>query len=192
MRRSFVMICLLAASGAALAEKADRDQPADIQYIGKATINELSQTQVVEGNVVLTKGTIRLTAARLEVKQDPQGYQFMVATGKPGANATFRQKREGVNEFVTGEAERIEFDGRADTVVFVRQAILRTVDANNKIINEARGARIFYDNKIEQYEVEGGADSGLKDGRGRIILTPKPNAANPANPANPAPAETKK
>ncbi|MFM2397949.1 MAG: lipopolysaccharide transport periplasmic protein LptA [Pseudomonadota bacterium] len=162
-----------ALSGPAFAEKADKDKPADIEYFGKATMNELSQTQIIEGNVVLTKGTIRLTATRLEVKQDPQGYQFMVATGKPGATATFRQKREGVNEFVTGEADRIEFDGKADTVVFVKQAILRTVDPQNTIINEARGARIFYDNKIEQFEVEGGAESGLKDGRGRIILTPK-------------------
>jgi lipopolysaccharide export system protein LptA len=183
MKQVCLLICgaLTALSaGTAYAEKADRDKPADIEYFGKATMNELSQTQIIEGNVVLNKGTIRLTAARLEVKQDPQGYQSMVAIGKPGTTATFRQKREGVNEFVTGEAERIEFDGKADTVVFVKQAILRTLDPENRIINEARGARIFYDNKIEQFEVEGGADSGLKDGRGRIILTPK--AASPAKP----------
>jgi lipopolysaccharide export system protein LptA len=176
-------LAMFSCTAAVLAEKADRDKPAEIDYIGKATMNELSQTQIIEGNVVLVKGTIRLTAARLEVKQDPQGYQFMVATAKPGSTATFRQKRDGVNEFVTGEAERIEFDGKADTVVFVKQAVLRSVDAANKIINEARGARIFYDNKIEQFEVEGGADSGLKDGRGRIILSPKASPApTPAKP----------
>jgi lipopolysaccharide export system protein LptA len=191
MKPRIILAAGLAAAmfaGSALAEKADKDKPADIEYFGKATMNELLQTQIIEGNVVLTKGTIRLTAARLEVKQDPQGYQFMVAIGKPGATATFRQKREGVNEFVAGEAQRIEFDGKADTVVFLKQAILRTVDPQNTIINEARGARIFYDNKIEQFEVEGGAESGLKDGRGRIILTPK---ANPA-PAPATGAEVKK
>jgi lipopolysaccharide export system protein LptA len=190
-RHSGLWLVAVLIAAPALAEKADRDKEAVIDYIGKATMNELSQTQVIDGNVVLNKGTIRLTAARLEVKQDPQGYQNMVATGKSGATATFRQKREGVNEFVVGEAERIEFDGKSDTVVFVRQAILRTVDANNKIINEARGARIFYDNKIEQYEVEGGTDSGLKDGRGRIILAPKPSPSPAASPT-PAPAEGKK
>jgi lipopolysaccharide export system protein LptA len=187
MKTSWLWLCALACATPAIAEKADRDKEAVIEYIGKATMNELTQTQVVEGNVVLTKGSIRLTAARLEVKQDPQGYQFMVATGKPGASATFKQKREGLNEFVNGEAERIEFDGKADTIVFARQAILRTVDTNNKIINEARGARIFYDNKVEQFEVEGGADSGLKDGRGRIILAPKASSS-----PSPAPAEPKK
>jgi lipopolysaccharide export system protein LptA len=188
--RYLLCLPLALSSAASLAEKADRDKEAVIDYLGKARSNELTQTQVVDGGVVLVKGTIRLTAERLEIKQDPQGYQTMVATGKPGAPATFRQKREGVNEFISGQAERIEFDGKADTVVFVRQAVLRTVDPENKIINEARGARIFYDNKIEQFEVEGGEGSGLKDGRGRIILAPRSTpAATPAlTPAIPTPA----
>jgi lipopolysaccharide export system protein LptA len=187
MLKLFLCLTLAVASAPVWPEKADRDKEAVIDYLGKARSNELTQTQVVDGGVVLVKGTIRLTAERLEIKQDPQGYQIMVATGKPGATATFRQKREGVNEFIAGEAERIEFDGRADTVVFSRQAVLRTVDLANKIINEARGARILYDNKVEQFEVEGGEGSGLKDGRGRIILAPRSSPAPAASPTPGAP-----
>ena len=39
--------------------------------------------------------------------------------------ATFRQKREAVNEYVDAEAERIEYDVKADRVEFINRARLR-------------------------------------------------------------------
>ncbi|MCP2937323.1 lipopolysaccharide transport periplasmic protein LptA, partial [Salmonella enterica subsp. enterica serovar Typhimurium] len=76
--------------------------------------DDLKQVSIFTGNVVLTRGSIVIKGARVEVRQDPQGYQFGVVTAAEGQRATFRQKRDGENEFVEGESDTIEYDGRAD------------------------------------------------------------------------------
>ena len=83
--------------------------------------DDLKQTSVFTGNVVLTKGTIVIRGARVDVRQDPEGYQFGVVTAEPGKLAFFRQKREGVDEFIEGEGETIEYDSKADSVKFIKQ-----------------------------------------------------------------------
>jgi lipopolysaccharide export system protein LptA len=59
------------------------------------------------------------------VRQDEQGNQFGTVLAGPGQPAFFRQKREGVDEFIEGEAQRIDYNGQADTVRFTGQAVLR-------------------------------------------------------------------
>ena len=69
------------------------------------------------------------------MRADPDGYQYGVATAQPGKLATFRQKRDGVDEYIEGEAERIEYDGKADTVTLRqprRDAALARRDAGRR------------------------------------------------------------
>ncbi len=54
-------------------------------------MSELQQTSVFTGNVVMTKGSIVLRGAQLDVRQDPQGYQYGVVTAAR-ANAPFFAK----------------------------------------------------------------------------------------------------
>ena len=62
-----------------------------------------------------------IRGAQIEVRQDPEGYQFGVVTAEPASPAFFRQKREGLDEYIEGEGETIEYDGKADTVKFIKQ-----------------------------------------------------------------------
>ncbi|OFZ72584.1 MAG: lipopolysaccharide transport periplasmic protein LptA [Betaproteobacteria bacterium RBG_16_64_9] len=94
----------------ALAERADRDKPLNVES-DRMTAEETKRTAVFEGRVILTQGTLTIRAERLVVRQDPDGFQHAVATGKP---AFFRQKRDGANEYIEGEAERMEYDGKSD------------------------------------------------------------------------------
>lgn len=107
------------------AERADRDQPMHIES-DALRHDELQQTSVFTGNVVMTKGSIVLRGAQLDVRQDPQGYQYGVVTAASGKRAFFRQKRDTApgapEEFVEGEAEVIEYDGRKDDVRLIRRA----------------------------------------------------------------------
>jgi lipopolysaccharide export system protein LptA len=64
---------------------------------------------------VLIQGTMELRTSRLVVTQDADGFQTAVATGGANGLARFRQKREGVDEYMEGEAERIEHDARSET-----------------------------------------------------------------------------
>lgn len=176
-------------AGAANAEKADRNKPMTIES-DALRYDDLKQVSVFTGRVVLTKGTILIRGAQVEVRQDPEGYQFGVVTAEPGKLAFFRQKREGVDEFIEGEGETIEYDGRADTVKFIKQAQLRRY-RGAVLADEVTGGVVQYNNVTDVFTVDGGAAQGgpgSQRGRVRAMLTPKPeNAAEPATAAQPSP-----
>ena len=126
MRRALALLALaLVVVGPAHAERTDRDKPVNIEA-DRMMADDQKQTAVFEGRVVLTQGTFVLRADKLTVKQDPQGFQIGVAVGSP---ATFRQKRDGVDEWIDGEALRIEYDGKAERVeLFDKARINRDKD----------------------------------------------------------------
>jgi lipopolysaccharide export system protein LptA len=135
----------------ALAEKADRYQKMEVESDQSGKVDLQNQVVTFSGNVVITKGTLVIRAARVEVRQTPDGYQYATAFGGP-ALATFRQKRDGVNEFIEGEAERLEYDGRADTVRFVNKAQGRRT-RGGAVVDEVTGALITWDNTAELFTV---------------------------------------
>lgn len=179
------MACALWA-GAASAEKADNSKPMNIES-DSLRYDDLKQTSVFTGKVVMTKGTIVLRGGHLEVRQDAQGHQFGVVTAEPGKLAFFRQKREGADDFIEGEGETIEYDGRADTIRFVKNAQLRRLRGAT-LADEVSGGVIQYNNTTEVFTVDGGvvkSGTGTGPGRGRVraVLTPKPlDAADGAAP----------
>ena len=88
----FLLACVLLA-GAAKAEKADRNKPMNIEA-DTLRYDDLKQTSVFTGRVVVTKGTMIIRGAQLDVRQDPDGNQFGVVKAEPGKLAFFRQKRD--------------------------------------------------------------------------------------------------
>src|SRR5688572_11441344 len=74
----------------AVAEKADKDKPTNIEA-NRMTSDESRRMSIFEGGVVLTKGTIAVRADRIVVHQDADGFQITTATGKP---VRFRQKAD--------------------------------------------------------------------------------------------------
>jgi len=163
----------------ALAERMDRDKPVNIEA-DRMLADDGTKTVVFEGRVVLTQGTFVLRADKLTVRQDKEGFQTGVATGSP---ATFRQRREGTDEWIDGEALRIEYDGRGERVeLFDRARVRRDKD-------EVRGNYISYDTRSEVYRVQGSkelsASPGGRDERVRAVIQPKKkdDAAAPRAPA---------
>ncbi|MCX7901850.1 MAG: lipopolysaccharide transport periplasmic protein LptA, partial [Burkholderiaceae bacterium] len=138
---------LLAVATAAQAERADRDKPLLVEA-QKGSYNDLKQVGVFTGNVIVTKGTLRITGERVEVRKDPEGYEYAVVTAAPGKLAQFRQRRDpsrpGVEEVIEGESERIEYDGRAETIKLIAQAKLVRLE-NALPRDELRGRLIIYD-----------------------------------------------
>lgn len=169
-------------------EKADRDKPMNIEA-DALRYDDLKQLSIFTGRVVLTKGTIVIRGARLEVRQDPDGYQYGLVTGTPDTLAFFRQKREAVEEFIEGEGETIYYDGKADTVTFTKKAQLRRY-RGTVLGDEVTGAVIVYENLTDMFSVDGGAKNASgapSSGRVRAMLIPKPeNNANGSSAAPPA------
>jgi lipopolysaccharide export system protein LptA len=150
------------------AESADRKQPVHIEA-DRLQVDDRNKTQVFEGEVVLIQGSLVIRGDRLVVTQDAAGFQNGVATSTGARLATFRQKREGVDQYVEGEAERIEYNSRTEKARLFNRA--RVVSGGD----EVRGHFIEYDAISEQYQVTNapGGAAGSPDGRVRAVIQPK-------------------
>ena len=179
-----VALALAMVATAALAEKADRNKPLNVEA-DSGRYDDLKQIGTFTGNVVVTKGTLTMRAAQIEVRQSPDGYQHGVATALPGQLASFSQKRDGVDETIQGEAERIEYDGKADTVRLINRAVIRRYRGAT-LADETAGSLITYDNISEVFSVTGGPSAATPAnpaGRVRATLGPRePASAPPAQP----------
>jgi lipopolysaccharide export system protein LptA len=181
-----VLLALLGSP--AYAEKADRTKPMNAEA-DSLRYDDVKQTSVFTGNVVITKGTMVIRADRVEVRQDSEGFQFGTATATSGKRAFFRQKRDSGDEWIEGEGEVIVYDGKADTVTFSRNANLRRLRGAT-LTDETQGALITYDNSSDVFNVSGGnAVTGAPTGSGgrvRAVLSPRNTASAPAASASPA------
>jgi lipopolysaccharide export system protein LptA len=167
--------CLLA-SPWAWAEKADRTKEMVIEADKTGTWDLQRQVTVWTGNVTFTQGTMIIRADRVEVRELPNGFRAASAIGTPGKQASYRQKRDNVDEFVEGQSDRIEFDGRADTIRFLGMRQLR----GSLVANEVTGQQLVWNNTSEQFSVEGGNKTAANPtGRVRAVLSPPPDAATP-------------
>ena len=191
-----LLACLACAPlGLVYAEKADRNKPMNIEA-DALRHDDLQQTSVFSGNVVMTKGTIVLRGGKLEVRQDADGYQTGTVTAEAGKRAFFRQQRDtapgATPEFVEGEAEAIEYNGRADTVRLVRRAELRRYRGST-LSDNLSGATIVYYNLTDVFTVDGSKTApnttATPGSRVRAVLSPKdaPKGAAAA-PGAPGPA----
>lgn len=184
-----LLAALLSAVGAssALAERADRDQPTVIEA-DRGVFDDLKQVNVVTGRATLTKGTLRITGERMELRQRPDGYRSAIVTAAPNALATFRQRRDAtrpdIEEYIEGVAERIEWDERSEAVRFVNRAHWKRLE-NGVVRDEISGQSITYDAAASTYRVEGGE---RESGRVRAVIAPRDSAPAKADPAPLRPA----
>ena len=160
---AFALAALFAAPVAA--ERSDREKEI-VVGADKLVADDANRTSTFEGNVIVTQGTMRMTAAKVTVKEDAERHKFYVANGAP---VTFRQKRDNVDEWVEGFAERAEFDDRNDVLKLYNNA---RVMSNQ---NELTGQFISYDMKREVAEVAGappGKTPPANAGRVKVIILP--------------------
>ena len=169
-------VCAMAAAPPSWAEKSDRSKPMVIEADRDGVLDLQRQVLIYTGNVVISQGTMILRAERLEMRTLPDGYRAASALGSAAKPASWRQRRDGVDESVEGTADRIEFDGRADTLRFIGNGAVRRLRAGT-VADEITGASILWDNTSEVFKVEGGAATPANPtGRVRAVLSPRTEA----------------
>ncbi len=179
-------ICLYSGSNA-IAEQADRTKPVEVEA-DVANVDQSKRTKTLEGNAILTQGTMRLTADRIVIKEDEAGYTTAQIFGGPNGQVAFRQKREGTADFMEGSADRAEFDDQADTIKLLSRARLKSGG------DELKGEYIYYNSATEVMEArksapdaKGATLPGSNSGRVKITIQPKlPDEKS----RQPAPAKT--
>ncbi|MBP8307594.1 MAG: lipopolysaccharide transport periplasmic protein LptA [Burkholderiaceae bacterium] len=190
--RQVAIACLVGAlmlgSAPAGAEKADRNKPTQIES-DSMQYDDVKQTTVFTGNVTLTKGTVVIRGDRLVLRQDPEGYQYGTAFGNP---ATFRQKRDGVDQFISGLGQQLDYDGKTEVVRFRDRAQVKRLE-RDRVTDEVHGNLIVYDSRSEFISVEsGGAKAATPEnpgGRVRVVIQPRVTEAPAPAPVPLKPAE---
>jgi len=161
----------------AAAERGDREKEI-VVGADRLLADDAKRTSTFEGNVVVTQGTMRMTAARVVVREDADRHKYYTASGTP---VTFRQKRDQVDEWVEGFAQRAEFDDRNDVLKLYEDA---RVKSNQ---NEITGDFISYDMKREVAEVSGAppGQAAPANSRVKVIILPAKKAAEGGKGAAP-------
>lgn len=185
LARALLALALALAAHEVLAERADRDKPVQIES-DRMEYDDLKRISIFVGRVVLTKGSLVIRGDRLVVREDGDGFRYAQAEGKP---ANFRQKREGLDEFIEGLAQTIEYDGKTESAVLTEGAQMRRLE-REKVLDEVRGARITYLSGSERYTVEGALPGATPGERVRMVIQPRRSAESPggttAAPSAPA------
>ena len=139
----------LAAAPWAWAEKADRDKP--INFSGDSgDANLQARGGALTGNVIITQGTLTIRADRIVFRQNADNSLSATAFGNPVA---FRQKRDGVDEYYEGYAQRIEYDGSKEFLELFDRALLKRGQ------DEIRSNYVSYNAATELFKAEGRADA---------------------------------
>jgi lipopolysaccharide export system protein LptA len=129
-----------AGPGPARAERADRNKPMVVEADREGTIDTQRGVTTFSGNALISQGTMLIRAERVEVRDPPGGARSALALGTVAQPATYRQKRDGVDEHMEAQAERIEYDAASETLRFTGQAALRRLRAGSVGIAAERDA----------------------------------------------------
>jgi lipopolysaccharide export system protein LptA len=145
-----ISACAALALGApAHAEKADREKP--INFAGDTgDANLQSRGGTLAGHVIITQGTLEIRADRIVFRQNADNTLSATAYGNPVA---LRQKRDGVDEYYEGYAQRLEYDGSKELVELFDNALLKRGQ------DEIRSNYVSYHTATELFKAEGRAGS---------------------------------
>ena len=160
-----LQVFILLWAPACFAERADRNKPIHLEA-DQVIVDDARHISTFIGNVRLSQGTLLISGDKIVVVEDKDGFKHATAYGN---TAEFRQKREGLEGYVEGYGERIEYDSRTGTLNFEEKARLK------RDKDEVSGDNITYNVKTEIFRVNSGGvgpENGLQQ-RVRAVLQPK-------------------
>lgn len=159
-------------SAAALAEKADRRKPMDIRA-GESVGDNRSKFLELRKGVTITQGTMRISGDTGEVRGEPPTAQAKLF----GSPVCFQQKKDGSNDLVRGQANRIEYNQRTEQVDFFGRVIVHDGP------NEMRGEHVTYNMATEKFEVRAKSGSQV-----RLVIVPREKEEAEETTASAAPS----
>ena len=152
-----LLTALLPMPAAALSS--DRQQPMHIEA-DRADLDDQKGISVYRGNVVITQGTLRLTADELTVHTQDGEVTKAFSTGAP---ATYRQRPDGKDQDVEAQSLRMEYYAGEEKIILLQKAEVKQAG------DTFRSDKIIYD--IARDHVNAG--TGAPGDRVRITIQPK-------------------
>lgn len=146
---AIALVAIAARVPSASAEQADREKPIHYQA-DTGDVNVQTKVGTLLGNVILTQGTLTIRADKIVFRQNADNSVSATAWGNP---LTFREKRDQVDEYYEGVAQRAEYDGQKRFLELFDRALLR------KGSDEIRSNYISYNAETEFFKAEGRPDT---------------------------------
>lgn len=175
---------LLALGSVAHAEDADSKKPIVWSAEDPFEGNIAEKAGTLRKNVIITQGTTTIHADRVDLKQNADSSMSTTAFGNP---VSFRQKREGSDEYNEAYAKKIVYDGATGVIELFDNALLK------QGASEVRGNYFRYDTRTEKFIGEARPDApGVTNGPGdrvRGVFMPRPTATVPGVPDKAAPGK---
>ncbi len=174
---SLLGVALLGASTGATAERADRKLKVNVSSLdsegdyGKG-IYRLNR------NVVITQGTLKITADRADIRTDENEQYHAVLTAKP---VCFRQRTDN-GDWAQGVAGRVEYNSGKGVVELFGNALLFVGD------DETRANYIVYNTQDGTFESRDSKDRKSTGGGVTFVLQPREKDDKPAPVAGAAAA----
>ncbi|WP_028354992.1 lipopolysaccharide transport periplasmic protein LptA [Bordetella petrii] len=156
-------------------QNAPAEEPSTLILSDTLHYDDVKRQSIFTGNVVLTRGLMKLTADRLEVHEDAAGNQYGTATAEKGKIVTIRQERPETYEVIEGKGLRAEYDGTKSQFDLIGQAVV-TRYICGKPFDTIRGERVRYNEKTGVYQAQGGPNSSAPGGRVRSLSEPRAKA----------------
>src|SRR5690606_20278324 len=157
------------------ATPAPAEEPDTLILSDTLNYDDVKKESVFTGNVIMTRGLMTLRSDKLTMREDAQGFQYGTATVAPGELVFIRQENPEKFEVMEARGVRAEYDGKAETVEMIGQAVL-TRFIYGKPFDNVKGQRVIYHQKNSTYEADGGADSAAPGGRVRSLARPQAKA----------------
>lgn len=139
----------------------DLDAPIKIEA-DQLDVDDARGVSVYRGKVKFTQGTLELTAEEVTLSATvDRSLDKATALGKP---ASFKQQVDSNGGVVTGRAERIEYNAKAEQVILEGGAHLVYCG------DEFQGSRIEY---FVRQDLVKASKAGAETGRVQVILQPR-------------------
>lgn len=156
--RALLFISALLVPLCAVAAGTDRQQPVNLRA-DRIDIDQKKGTSLYRGHVLLTQGSLRLTAARAEARNRGNKVETVTAEGAP---VTFRHRPEGGTEYINGQAGRVHYRVPEQLVDFQGKVNLQ------RGRDTFRAATAHYDIETRHVTAEGDAEQ-----RAYVALVPR-------------------
>lgn len=131
--------------------KGDENKKTIITADGKGTYNAKTQEATLNGNVSITRGSLKVHANRGVVSQNKEGNKIIILSGSP---VTFEQLDDNYQK-IQGQGNNFIYNSKSNLAILKGRA--RIKQNNNIVIGDS----ITYNTKTQVYYVTSGFDNGL-------------------------------
>lgn len=168
--RAVLALGFLCGGTFAHAEKNDRSKPMTLEALKDGGCSGKPRKCQLSGGITIAQGTFNLSGDKLTYGENAAGNREFSVVGRP---VQFKEKREVVDDYIMGNANRIEYSEASEEIRLIGNARIKTSS------EELTGAVIIYNRVSETYQVlgqpagTGESTETLGNGKIRIVIQPK-------------------